>query len=197
MIFTEQFIFHSVPKTGTSSVQHLMLDNSLFATRNRFEVNGLTFMTAEHPFRGLFDTLNKVLPGVPVVAVFRSDFSRLRSAYIFYRWGRASKDYFKLSPLSRANVRLAKLLPFALWCLIVGVIPNKFYFNSSINVVAYNKASLLNDIQGLINSLTNLDYDFSVDLRLNSAEFSPEADYRYGFKYHSIFKMFVCNILKI
>lgn len=122
MIYSSKhnFCFVAVPKTGTSSISKYLssldgIERNIFPDAE----GGATVINEHDPVRKIVKVMGEEKwESLFTFGGVRNPWSRVVSAYHFYRHGRAAKRVMAFRqphPVAIANVLLAKLLPFSLW----------------------------------------------------------------------------------
>lgn len=149
-----KYIFLAVPKTGTSSVSMCLLENDSSAERNRVVLQGGEVSVPEHiTAEELRSLMGAKFQDYRKVAFVRDPYSKILSAYYFYKKGRAAD---KVASKERRGLKirmivfLAKLLPFPLWAVFYPI-------RSSSEFLVNKKGDVLVDYIG---SFENLNEDF-------------------------------------
>jgi hypothetical protein len=154
----------AVPKTGTTSVQKLLLKNDKFATKDRVEIESnfykfREYMTALEIKKILGDYYNYYT----VIGFVRHPYGRIVSSYFFYKKGAKNQAWVgresKQPTDQKFKIKLAKILPFYIWALVYPYKSNKEYF-----VDEYD--NLIVDIQN-IGLFENLDDELKEILSRN------------------------------
>lgn len=120
----KKYIYIAVPKTGTTSVQELLLDNDASALKNCIYIAGKKHLFHDHISAG---ELKKVMgeeefKKFKVFGFVRNPYGRMVSSYHFYKkggkywiWdGREKKRPF----LNKMKILFAKTLPFKVWAVL-------------------------------------------------------------------------------
>lgn len=129
-------LFVAVPKTATTAVQDWLLHENLGFKKGDQHINGRTIKLREHYTalkarellgKDFYDMLN-------VIAFIRHPYSRLISAYNFYRGGGKAKSIVSKTTKNKTKRILhsmqyviAKLLPFSIWALVYPYRDNRRY----------------------------------------------------------------------
>lgn len=156
MVISEEhkYIYIAVPKTGTSSISSYLTENDPTATRNKIALNGSSLDVQEHitAFE-LKQIMGDAFDDYRVVAFVRDPFSRIVSAYYFYRKGRAAQKVAaneRKGLKIKLKVMLAEFVPFSVWAV--------FYpFRSNSHFIKDSNGQILADRVG---SFENIDRDF-------------------------------------
>lgn len=135
IISTEKkYIFICTPKTGTTSIQQLLLKIDPTAHRNKLPSDG-GFLECETHITAaqIKSQLGVVFDDYYVFGGCREPLSRFHSLYHFYSTGRAYQQTFVTKDGKRvpARVMFARLLPFWLWALFYPYKGNAHYLCDS------------------------------------------------------------------
>lgn len=124
-----RYIFIAVPKTGTTSVQKLLLEHDPTARTYGIEIEGKNYRFGEHDTALQIKTeLGSRYADYRTFGFIRNPYSRLVSSYFFYRNGKPITKGNKKPWPTRLRVAYARLLPFKLWALTYPYKSNRQHF---------------------------------------------------------------------
>lgn len=126
----KKYIFICTPKTGTTSIQQLLLKIDSTAHRNKLpNEGGLSDCETHITAAQIKSKLGPAFDDYYVFGGCREPLSRFHSLYHFYATGRAYRQTFVTKDGKRvpARVMLARLLPFWLWALFYPYKSNAYY----------------------------------------------------------------------
>ena len=156
MVVSEKhkYIYIAVPKTGTSSISSYLTENDPTAIRNQITINGSLRDIPEHiTAHKLKQIMGDDFDRYRKVAFVRDPFSRIVSAYYFYRKGRVARKVAENERKGlkiKLTVMLAKIVPFSLWAILYPIRSNGHFVKDANGQILVDH----------IGSFENIDRDF-------------------------------------
>lgn len=150
--YENRYIFIAVPKTGTTSIQKLLLESDPTARNYGIEINGRHYSFGEHDTAlQIKSELGDLYSEFRTFGFIRHPYSRIVSSYFFYEQGGKRLDKRnKKRILRELRFLTAKVLPIKIWSVLYPYKSNKEYFiDRDGNVIVDN-----------IGIFENLDKDF-------------------------------------
>lgn len=119
MIYSKKhkFLFISVPKTGTSSIQAMLVEQGV-GKQNRFEIDGVETVLPDHvSAQEMKDILGDKWDSLIKVAFARNPWDKVLSSFYYNKQGLVERyeRKGKKPPFYRIKKFLSNLLPFRLW----------------------------------------------------------------------------------
>lgn len=115
----KKYIYIAVPKTGTTSIQKLLLANDPSARKNSVEIDEVIYRFEEHyTAKRIKQVLGDHYASFQVFGFIRNPYSRVVSSYYFYKNGEPITSGSQNPWPARLRIALARVMPFKLWCLI-------------------------------------------------------------------------------
>ncbi len=114
-----RFIFISVPKTGSTSIEKFFRTRDSSIAYNQVICKGKVVKTNTHyTAREIKHIMGDEYDAYRKVAFIRHPYSKLVSAYFFYRNGKPITPGNKNPWPVKIRIVIARLLPFSLWALL-------------------------------------------------------------------------------
>ena len=120
MVISEinKYIFIAVPKTGTTSIQQLLVEQDPSAHKYNIQIQGKEYSFAEHATAlDIKRTLGEHYSKFRTFAFIRNPFDRIVSSYFFYKNGHPITAGNKNPWPPRVRRTYAKITPFKVWAL--------------------------------------------------------------------------------
>lgn len=119
MIYSKKhkFLFISVPKTGTSSIQAMLVEQGV-GKQNRFEIDGVETVLSDHvSAQEMKDLLGDEWDSLTKVAFARNPWDKVLSSFYYNKQGLVDRyeRKGKKPPFYQFKKLLSSLMPFRLW----------------------------------------------------------------------------------
>jgi hypothetical protein len=191
-----RYIFIAVPKTGTTSIQQLILEHDPSATKYSVEIEGETYNFGEHDTAlQIRRTLGKRYSQFRTFGFIRNPFSRIVSSFFFYRNGNPITRGNKRPWPSRLKKGYAKVTPFKLWAL-------SYPYKSNIEHLVDEHNNVIVDYIGtfesLKNDITKIFRAIDLDIPTDQLKHTNRSDHLSSMEYFSnkIFKKAVEKLIQ-
>lgn len=145
--YENRYIFIAVPKTGTTSIQNLLLNQDPTARKYGIEIEGKWFSFGEHDTAlQIKNELGEYYSQFRTFAFIRNPYSRLVSSYSFYKNGKPITLGNKNPWPARIKTLYARVVPFKFWVLT-------YPYKSNIEHVVDENGNLIVDFIGTFENL--------------------------------------------
>jgi hypothetical protein len=126
-----KYIFISAPKTGSQAVRDYLLKVDETASWNTFYLNKRKYQVDEHITPDeLFNLIGDDYLGFRIIVFIRSPYNKAVSTYYFYRNGKALHPKGQRLVITKANIILARILPFQIWAILKPLRSNRQYLTN-------------------------------------------------------------------
>lgn len=152
-----RYIFIAVPKTGTTSIQQLLLENDPTARRYGLKIGSKKYSFEEHDTALKIKTiLGEEYAEYRTFGFIRNPYSRIVSSYFFYKNGRPITSGNQEPWTARFKIAYSRVIPFKFWAV-------SYPYKSNIEHFVDENKKLIVDFVG---TFENLQKDLSRIFRL-------------------------------
>lgn len=194
--FENRYIFIAVPKTGTISIQKLLLEHDPSARKYGIEIEGNKFSFGEHDTAlQIKNELGKYYSQFRTFAFIRNPYSRLVSSYSFYRNGKPITPGNKNPWPARIKTAYARIIPFKLWTLTYPYKSNVEHFVDKNNNLIVD---FIGTFENLDEDLASIDTSLGLDLPIEQLPHSNKSTHHSYAEYFANrnFKKYIARIIR-